>query len=78
VYSHMIDAGLYLPDYSIGYLVQHQIEQHIAGKNLGNEMERMVTQGALTPDAWMQGAVGAPLSAQPLLDSVREALKVVR
>ena len=74
IYSHMIDAGLYLPDYSIGYLVQHQVEQFIAGKNLGVEMERMVTQGALTPDVWMEGAVGAPLSAQPLLDSVREAL----
>ena len=77
IYSHMIDAGLYLPDYSIGFLVQHQVEQFIQGKNLGAEMERMVTQGALTPDAWMQGAVGAPLSAQPLLDSVREALTVV-
>ncbi len=78
IYSHMIDAGLYLPDYSIGYLVQHQVEQYIEGKNLGAEMERMVTQGALTPDVWMQGAVGAPLSAQPLLDSVREALEIVR
>ncbi|MFH1529976.1 MAG: hypothetical protein ABIK09_04470 [Pseudomonadota bacterium] len=78
IYSHMIDAGLYLPDYSIGFLVQHQVEQSMEGKILGTEMERMVTQGALTPDAWMQGAVGAPLSAQPLLDSVREALKVVR
>jgi len=74
VYSHMIDAGLYLPDYSIGYLVQHQVEQYIEGKNLGTEMERMVTQGALTPDVWMEGAVGAPLSAQPLLDSVKGAL----
>ncbi|MBM4372605.1 MAG: hypothetical protein FJ098_13170, partial [Deltaproteobacteria bacterium] len=65
IYSHMISAGLYLPDYALGYLVQHQVEDAIRGRALGVEMERMVTQGALTPDAWMRGAVGAPLSAQP-------------
>jgi len=78
IYSHMIELGLYLPEYPIGFLIQHQIEEHIEGKELGPEMERMATQGSLTPDAWMQGAVGGSLSAEPLLDSVDEALRVVR
>jgi hypothetical protein len=29
----------------------------------------------LTPDAWMRGAVGGPLSAQSLLDDARDAMK---
>ncbi|MBM4372142.1 MAG: hypothetical protein FJ098_10840, partial [Deltaproteobacteria bacterium] len=62
----------------LGYLVQHQVEDAIRGRALGVEMERMVTQGALTPDAWMRGAVGAPLSAQPLLDAVSRALEMLR
>ena len=78
IYSHMIDAGLYLPDYSIGYLIQFQIERYIEGKNLAREMERMCSQGRLTPDAWMQGAVGAPLSAKPLIEATSQAVKAVR
>ena len=78
IYSHMIDAGLYLPDYSLGHLIMFQIEQYLKGKNLGDEMERMCTIGSVTPDAWMQSAVNSPISAQPLLTAVREALKNVR
>ena len=78
IYSHMISIGLYLPEYPVGYLIQHQMEVYFEGKNLGVEIERMLIQGALTPDVWMQGAVGAPLSAEPLLDSVGDALRVVR
>jgi hypothetical protein len=78
IYSHMIDAGLYLPDYSVGYLIQFQIERFIEGKSLAKEMERMCSQGRLTPDAWMQGAVGAPLSAAPLIEAAGEAVKAVR
>ena len=38
-------------------------------------IERVARQGRLTPDAWMQGAVGGPLSAQALLDEARAASK---
>ncbi|HNZ37176.1 MAG TPA: hypothetical protein PKN58_06170, partial [Candidatus Marinimicrobia bacterium] len=41
IYSHMIDSGLYLPDYPLGHLISFQIEQYIKGKNLAREMERM-------------------------------------
>src|SRR4029453_1503686 len=32
IYSHMIDAFLYLPDYPIGHLIAFQIEQQIEKK----------------------------------------------
>ena len=38
----------------------------------------MARQGRLTPDAWMRGAVGGPLSAQPLLEAARAALAAKR
>lgn len=78
IYSHMIVYGLYLPDYAIGHLVHAQIEDQILGRNLATEMERMCVQGRLTPDAWMRGAVGAPLSARPLVDAARGGLKALR
>ena len=77
VYSHMISAGLYLPDYPIGHVIQAQIERFIAGKPLGREMERMCVQGRLTPDAWMRGAVGDPVSARALIDAAKAGLKAL-
>jgi hypothetical protein len=32
-------------------------------------------QGRLTPDVWMKGAVGSPVSAKPLIDSAAEAVR---
>jgi hypothetical protein len=74
VYSHMIDSGLYLPDYPLGYIIACQIEDYLKNRNLGREMERMCVLGSITPDAWMQAAVGAPISAEPLLRAARSAL----
>jgi hypothetical protein len=31
-------------------------------------------QGSITPDAWIRGAVGAPLSADPLVKAAERAL----
>ncbi len=74
IYSHMIAYGLYLPDYTIGHLIQAQLERAVEGKNLGTEMERWCVQGRLSPDIWMKNAVGAPLSAEPLLQAAREGV----
>jgi hypothetical protein len=73
VYSHIIDAGLYIPDYPMGFLIQFQMEEHFAKHGLATEMERMCKAGAITPNAWMQAAVGAPISAQPIIAAAREA-----
>jgi len=78
VYSHIIDSGLYTPDYPLGHLIQFQLESYLADKNLAAEMERMCVQGILTPDAWMKGAVGSGISSEPLLKAAEEALRNLR
>ena len=77
IYSHMIDAGLYLPDYPLGHIIAFQIEQYFKDKSLAIEMERMCRLGSITPDAWMEQAVGGPISAQPLLSATEQAVKIV-
>jgi hypothetical protein len=75
IYSHMIDAGMYLPDYPLGHLIAFQVDDHFRkAASLGDEFERVARIGSLTPDAWMRQAVGAPLSADPLLQATRQAL----
>ena len=78
VYSHMIDNGLYLPDYSLGHIIMFQIEQFLKDKNLGIEMERMCKLGSITPDTWMRAAVGESISAEPLLRATREAVRALQ
>jgi hypothetical protein len=77
-YSHMIDAALYLPDYPLGHLVEFQLESFLAGKSLGQEMERMCQAGRLIPQLWLKNAVGEEISAVPLLAAAEEALKVIK
>ncbi len=75
VYSHIIDAGLYLPDYPLGHIISFQIEQYLKDKNLALEMERMCKLGNVTPDAWMKAAVGQPISTAPLIKAAKAALQ---
>ena len=75
IYSHMIVYGLYLPDYPIGHIIAFQVADKLEGGNFGAEFERVTRQGRLTPDAWMRGAVGGPISTKALLEAAREALK---
>ncbi|MBN1349653.1 hypothetical protein JXJ21_09605 [candidate division KSB1 bacterium] len=77
VYSHIIDAGLYLPDYPLGHIIAFQIEEYMKDRNLATEMERMCKLGAITPDEWMHQAVGQPISVKPMLTAAEEALKVL-
>jgi len=78
VYSHMISYPLYLSNYPAGQLIQFQIEKQIEGKNLADEIQRMFTKGRLTPQLWLKQAAGAKLSCRPLLESVDEALTVIK
>ncbi len=77
VYSHMIDSGLYLPDYPLGHLIAFQIEDHFRKLTgpMGPEFERLCRLGSITPEAWMRQAVGTPLSAAPLLEAATLALE---
>jgi oligoendopeptidase F len=74
IYSHMIVYGLYLPDYAIGHLIAFQIARELRERDFGAEIERIARQGRLTPDAWIRGAVGGPISARALLDEAGEAI----
>ncbi len=75
IYSHMVSYPLYLSAYPLGRLIEFQIEQHIKDKNLAKEIDRMFTAGALTPQEWMHNAVGQPISNEPMLKAVEEALE---
>jgi hypothetical protein len=80
IYSHMIDSGLYTPDYPLGHLIAFQVEAHFRENNkgpLGPEFERICKLGSITPDAWMRQAVGAPLSSEPLLKAAASALQAL-
>jgi hypothetical protein len=75
VYSHMIDAFLYLPDYPIGHMIAYQIEgQMRKAGNIGKEFERMAVVGRITPDLWMQQATGQPVGPEALLAATEKAL----
>jgi hypothetical protein len=75
IYSHMIDAFLYLPDYPLGHLISFQIEEHMRKTGaIGPEFERMATVGRVTPDLWMKQATGQPVGPEALLAATEKAL----
>jgi len=75
IYSHMIDAPLYLSNYPIGYLISFQVEGQMKGKSMAGEIQRMYSQGRIIPQIWMNNSVGKDISAEPLLQAVRKALE---
>ena len=78
IYSHMLDYPMYLPNYPIGHIVHYQLEEHLAqcGSDaaFAAELQRIYRQGRLTPQAWMQGAVGSEISVDPILTAVGKIL----
>ena len=74
IYSHMIDAPLYLSAYPIGHIIDFQIGNYLTGKNLGSEVCRMYAMGRLTPKLWMQRAVGSQITNTELLESTKTAI----
>lgn len=78
IYSHMIDYPLYLPNYPFGHIVESQLETHLVGRNIGEEVCRIYPVGRLTPNLWMQHAVGADVSIEPLLRQVDKALGTIK
>ena len=79
VYSHMIDAFLYLPDYPMGHMIAFQIERQMEKKGtVGPEFERMAKLGNIAPDLWMKAATGAPVGPEALLEETERALSTIR
>lgn len=77
VYSHMIDAPLYLSAYPLGYLISFQLQDYFKNKNLGAEVERVFSQGRLIPQHWMQKAVGEKLNSAAFVKAAARAANVV-
>jgi len=78
VYSHMIHSFLYLPNYPIGGMIAHQIEEQIAKSgDLGAEFERMCLAGNIAPDLWMKNATGKAVGPDALLNATASALEIV-
>jgi hypothetical protein len=76
IYSHIIHSFLYIPDYAIGYLISHQIEEQVKKSgSVGIEVERMVKAGSIAPDLWMKNATGSPVGAKAMLIATEQALK---
>ncbi len=78
IYSHMINAPLYLPNYAFGHVIQFQIEEYLKGRDFAKEIERIYSMGKLTPEFWMEQAVGEKISVQPIFNSVDEALTKIQ
>lgn len=78
IYSHMIDAPLYLSAYPVGHLIDFQIEGQLKGNNFADEVWRIYRTGRLIPELWMKEAVGTGISIKPMLDATDAALKVVK
>ncbi len=75
IYSHMIDNSLYLANYPLGHIIEFQVEEYMRGRKIGPEMERMCKIGNVTPDLWMNKAVGESISVEPILTAARASLE---
>ena len=77
IYSHMITYCLYLPDYPIGHIINHQLENYFKSHDLASELERICALGNIYPDLWMEKAVGEPISPDELLSDAIAAIKTL-
>jgi oligoendopeptidase F len=77
IYSHIVDGGMYTPDYPLGHIISFQIEEHLKSHGLASEMERMCKLGRLSPQIWMQQAVGEKISVNPLITAAEDAIKKI-
>ncbi len=77
VYSHMISGSMYLPDYPLGHIIAFQVKEYFKTHQLGPEMERMCLIGSVTPNHWMQQAVGSEISSEPMLTASAVSLEAL-
>jgi hypothetical protein len=77
IYSHIIDCGLYTPDYPLGLIIKFQLESYLKNKSLSEEMFRMCKIGSVSPNLWMNIAVGESISASSLIEAAKKAINEV-
>ncbi|HOJ25543.1 MAG TPA: hypothetical protein PK081_09820 [Bacteroidales bacterium] len=78
IYSHMINDPLYLPNYPIGHIISFQLEEYLKDKTFGKEIIRMYSLGKLTPQVWMQKAIGENISIDPLLNATKISINKIK
>jgi len=78
IYSHMVNYPLYIPDYPLGHIIAYQLEDYLKTRPLATEMERMCKIGSVIPQEWMRQAVGADISARPIVDGALKAVKKIK
>ena len=78
IYSHMISYPLYLSAYAFGNIIEFQIEQFLKTNDFAPTVDRIYRLGCLTPNLWMQNAVGAKIEIEPMLAAGFEALGKVK
>jgi len=77
IYSHMINAFLYLYRYPIGHLIAFQLEEKLRGPDFGKVFESAASYGRVLPDLWMEHATGKPVVAEPMLQATEAALRAL-
>ncbi len=77
IYSHMIDNPLYLSAYPLGLLIDFQLEEQLKKNDFAEEVQRIYKLGRVTPQHWMQQAVGNKISIQPTLQAAEKAIKAL-
>ncbi|MCL2072550.1 MAG: hypothetical protein FWH18_01400 [Marinilabiliaceae bacterium] len=77
IYSHAISYPLYLSAYAYGHIIEFQIEQYLKNNNFAQTVDRIYQLGRLTPNHWMNQAVGSDIDIMPMLEAGREALEKV-
>jgi len=74
IYSHMVNSPMYLPSYPFGTIIEYQIEEYLSKlpnpSKLGDEITRIYKLGKLTPQIWMNQAVGSNVSIDPILNAI--------
>ena len=79
IYSHMVNSPMYLPNYPLGHIIEFQLEEHFAKcadkKAFADELMRIYKLGRLTPNHWMQQAVGTTISTTPILNAIDKIVK---
>lgn len=78
IYSHMIDAPLYLSAYPLGHLIDFQIEEQLKGRNFADVIHPMFSTGKLIPMKWMKKNVGKEISIEPMLNATDVSLTKIK
>lgn len=73
-YQHMVGYPLYLSNYVLGHVMSEQVRAHVMERDLASETVRICGIGSLTPEAWLEQAVGTGLRPDALIDGAAAAL----